>query len=165
MSSDMPIEKKFHVLSQIQRASHFEWLKAAMHFAREGTTELDVVKKYWEIVGHDTSPSYIKHMDPDQPMPRQIAKSFVFSSVSMGEDAVLVEGKDDKESFAEHRGCPWYAWHKRLGKLEQDQPGCDMWVESFLSDINEKFGTNIKWEMLKSLPAGDDVCLRRFWIE
>ena len=90
---NIPIEKKFHMLSQIQRMSHFEWLKTAMHFAKEGTTELDVVKKFWETVGHDTVPGYLKHIDPDKPLPRQIAENFVFSSQSMGEDAVLVEGK------------------------------------------------------------------------
>lgn len=165
MSGDIPLEKRFHMLSQIQRMSHFEWLQAAMHFAREGTTELDVVKKFWEIVGHDTSPGYLKHMDPSKPLPRQIAQNFVFSSQSMGEDAVLVEGKDESESFAQHNGCPWYQWHKRLGKMEQDLPGCDAWLESFMADINEKLGTNVKWKTLKSLPAGDDICLRRFWVE
>jgi hypothetical protein len=165
MADEIPLEKKFHMLSQIQRMSHFEWLKAAMHFAKEGTTELEVVKKFWEIVGHDTSPGYLKHLDPEKPLPRQIAKNFVFSSQSMGEDAVLVEGKDDSESFAQHNGCPWYEWHKRLDKLEQDLPGCDMWLEAFMADINEKLGTNVKWETVKSLPNGDDICLRRFWVE
>jgi hypothetical protein len=165
MEQDIPIEKKFNMLSQIQRMSHFEWLQAAMHFAKPGTTELELVKKFWEIVGHDTSKGYIKHMDTKKPLPRQIAENFVFSSRSMGEDAVLVEGENDKESFAQHNGCPWFDWHKRLNKLDQDQPGCDMWLEAFMDDINKKFGTKVKWATTKSIPKGDKICLRRFWVE
>ncbi|MFH1529860.1 MAG: hypothetical protein ABIK09_03890 [Pseudomonadota bacterium] len=165
MSGEIPIEKKFHMLSQIQRISHFEWLEAAMHFAKEGTTELDLVKKFWEIVGRDTSGSYLKHLNPEAPLPRQIAESFVFSSRSMGEDAVLVEGADENECFARHNGCPWHEWHERLGKLDQDLPGCDAWLESFMEIINETLGTNVRWATVKSLPAGDDICLRRFWVD
>ena len=153
------------MMSQILRMSHFEWLKTAMHFAREGTSELAVVKKYWEIVGQDTAPGYLKHIDPAQPLPRQIAENYVFSSLSMGEDAVVVEGRDDRESFAQHNGCPWHDWHRRLGKLEQDLPGCDAWLEAFVTDINEALGSNVKWETVKSLPGGDHICLRRFWVE
>ena len=165
MSDDIPIGKKFNMLSQIQRASHFEWLEAAKHFAREGTTELELVKKFWEIVGRDTSDGYLRHIDPNEPLPRQIAESFVFSSQSMGEDAVLVEGADENECFARHNGCPWFDWHKRLGKLDQDLPGCDAWLESFMDIINEKLGTNVQRATIKSLPDGDDICLRRFWVE
>lgn len=165
MADDIPIEKKFHVLSQIQRMSHFEWLAAAMHFAKEGTSELDVVKKYWEIVGHDTAAAYLQHLDPDRPLPRQIAECYVFSSRSMGEDAEFVEGAGDHEAFARHNGCPWHAWHLRHDKLEQDLPGCDMWIRSFLDVISEKLGTRIRFETRESLPGGDSVCLRRFWVE
>lgn len=165
MSEDIPLVKKFHMLSQIQRKSHFEWLEAAMHFAKDGTTELEVVKKFWEIVGRDTAPGYLRHIDPDKPLPRQIAECFVFSSQSMGEDAVLVDGEGENESFARHNGCPWYDWHERLGKMDQDLPGCEAWLESFMAAINKELGTNVKWETVKSLPAGDDVCLRRFWVE
>ena len=83
----------------------------------------------------------------------------------MGEDAEFVEGKDEKEAFAQHVGCPWFEWHQRLGKLDQDQAGCDKWLETFVDDINEELGTNLKWETVKSIPSGDEVCLRRFWVE
>ncbi|MEE9224074.1 MAG: hypothetical protein V3U51_04935 [Thermoplasmata archaeon] len=161
---DIPLEKKFNMLSQIQRASHFEWLRAAKELCPD-VSELDLVLKFWEIVGHDTAKNYLKHLDPEKPLPEQIAKNFVFSSQAMGEDAEFVEGKDEKEAFAQHVGCPWFEWHQRLDKLDQDQAGCDKWLETFVDDINKELGTNLKWETVKSIPKGDEVCLRRFWVE
>jgi hypothetical protein len=161
---EIPLEKKYNVLSQIQRASHFEWLRAAKELCPD-VSELDLVLKYWEIVGHDTAKNYLKHLDPEKPLPEQVAKNYVFSSQSMGENAEFVEGKDENEAFAQHVGCPWFEWHQRLDKLDQDQAGCDMWLETFVDDINKELGTNLKWETMKSIPAGDRICLRRFWIE
>ncbi|MFQ6015253.1 MAG: hypothetical protein ACE5NP_07410 [Anaerolineae bacterium] len=162
---EIPLEKRYDILNQIVRASHFEWLAAAKALAGEGVSELDLVLEYWEIVGHDTARSYLKRLNPNQPLPRQIAENFAFSSLCMGEDVVVVEGEDDQEAFVQHNGCPWYEWHMRQGKLEQDQPGCDKWVEVFMADINKELSSDVKWQTLKSLPNGDDVCLRRFWVE
>lgn len=161
---EIQLEKKFNMLSQIQRASHFEWLRAAKELC-PSVSELDLVLKFWEIVGHDTAKSYLRHLDPEKPLPEQIARNFVFSSQSMGEDAEFIEGEDEKEAFAQHTGCPWFEWHQRLDKLDQDQPGCDKWLETFIEDINKELGSNIKWETVKSIPNGNDVCLRRFWVE
>ncbi len=161
---DIPLEKKFNMLSQIQRASHFEWLRAAKELCPD-VSELDLVLKFWEIVGHDTAKNYLKHLDPEKSLPEQIAKNFGFSSQAMGEDAEFVEGKDEKEAFAQHVGCPWFEWHQRLDKMDQDQAGCDKWLETFVDDINKELGTELKWETVKSIPNGDAVCLRRFWVE
>jgi hypothetical protein len=161
---DIPLEKKYNMLSQIQRASHFEWLRAAKELCPD-VSELELVLKFWEIVGHDTAENYLKHLDPEKPLPEQIAKNFVFSSQSMGEDAEFVEGKDEKEAFAQHVGCPWFEWHQRLDKLDQDQAGCDMWLKTFIDDLNKVLGSNVKWETVKSIPNGDEICLRRFWVD
>lgn len=161
---DVPIEKKFKILCQIERASHFAWREAVKEMC-PGIKPSDVVNKMWEITGHETAKAYLKRLNPNKPLPRQIAESIVWSSVTMGEDAKLVEGKDDNEAFVKHDGCPWYEWHKRLGLLEEDRPGCDKWFETAIEDINRELGTNVKIETQKSLPDGKDECLRRIWVE
>lgn len=162
--ADMPVDKKFKILCQIMRASHFEWRRAALA-AAPNMAPVDLVMKFWEEVGHDTADAYLKQIDPSKPLPKQLASCTEFSSVSMGEDAKVVEGKDDSEAFLRHDGCPWYDWHKKLDLLSEDQPGCDRWFQVIVEDVNKKLGTNVKFETLKSLPAGDECCLRRFWVE
>ena len=161
---DMPADKKFKVLCEITRASHFEWLRAVSKLAPE--LDLDkLVRQYWHEVGLDTAKAYLPHLDKDKPLPEQVARSFAFSSTCMGEDCQVKPGKDDKEFFAEHHGCPWFDWHKREDKLEQDRMGCDAWLGAVVEGVNESLGTSLKCETLKSLPDGDEVCLRRFWVE
>ena len=161
---DIPVEKKFNILCQITRASHFAWRQAAVEMCPSVKT-LDIVNKMWEITGHETAKAYLKRLDKDKPLPKQIADSIAWSSITMGEDAKVLEGTNENEAFVRHDGCPWYEWHKRLGLLEEDRPGCDMWFETAIKDINEKLGTNVKIETQKSLPDGDDCCLRRIWTE
>lgn len=161
---EIPVEKKFNILCQIERASHFAWREAVKQLCPE-VKPAEVVNKMWEITGHETAKAYLKRFDPTKPLPKQIAESIVWSSVTMGEDAKLVEGKDENEAYVHHDGCPWYDWHKRLGLLEEDRPGCDIWFETLVSDINKALGTNIKIETQKSLPDGDNCCLRRVWVE
>lgn len=161
---EIPIEKRFKILSQIHRASYFDWIEAVKEIY-PGVDELELVLKFWEKVAEGTAKNYLKHLDLNKPLPRQIAKNFVWSSLCMGEDAELIEGKNQNECFARHNDCPWFHWHKRLGKLEFDQKGCDMWLNTLIRIINKELGTNIKDETLKSLPNGDGVCLRRFFVE
>ena len=161
---EIPLEKKFKILSQIHRGSHFEWIEAVKEIC-PNVNEHDLVLKYWEKVAESTAKNYLNHIDMNKSLPKQFAENFVFSSICMGEDATLIQGKDENEYFAKHNDCPWYHWHKRLGKLEFDQEGCDMWLETLIKFINENLGTNIKAETLKSLPNGDEICLRRFWVE
>jgi len=161
---DIPVEKKFNILCQITRASHFAWHEAVVQCCPDMDI-MEVVNKMWEVTGHDTAKAYLKRLNPDEPMPRQIADSIAWSSVTMGEDAKVVEGANENEVFVRHDGCPWYEWHKRLGLLEEDRPGCDMWFETAVKDINKELGTNVHIETQKSLPDGDDCCLRRIWVE
>lgn len=161
---ELTLEKKYKMMSQILRATHFEWRRAALAFCPEADPK-ELVMKFWEEVGHDTAAAYLKQIDPGKPLPRQMAENTVFSSLCMGEEARVVEGKDEKESFVRHDGCPWYDWHKRLGLLAEDQAGCDHWFRTFTADINAKLGAAINWETRKCLAAGDDQCLRRFWVE
>ncbi len=161
---DLPLEKRFKMMAQILRATHFEWRRAALAFCPDADPK-ELVMKFWEEVGHDTAAAYLKQLDPAKPLPKQMAENTVFSSLCMGEDARVVEGTDERECFVRHDGCPWYDWHQRLGLLEEDQAGCDQWFRTFTADINEKLGAAIKWETQKCLAAGDDHCLRRFWVE
>ena len=162
--ADMPIEKKFKILCDITRATHFAWREAALELCPQVKPQ-DFVNKFWEITGRETAKGYLKRLDPNKPVARQVADAMVWSSVTMGEDAELVEGKNDKESYVRHKACPWVEWHRRLGLLEEDQPGCDKWFEITIKEVNKKLGTNVKFETEKSLPAGGECCLRRIWVD
>ena len=91
---EMGWDKKFNILSQINRLAHFEWREAALALCPE-LDPMALVLKYWEIVGRDTGRAYLKHIDRSKPVAPQIARSFVWSSISMGEDAHLYEGDDE----------------------------------------------------------------------
>lgn len=161
---DIPVEKKFKILCEITRAQHFAWRQAVKEICPSVDPE-DVVKKMWEITGHETAKAYMKKLDPQKPIPIQVAHSIVWSSQTMGEDAHVEEGSSRKEAFVRHDGCPWFDWHRRLNLLKEDQPGCDTWFETAVKDIAEKLGVNLRIETQKSLPEGGDACVRRIWIE
>lgn len=164
MADDTAVEKKFNVLCQIARASHFAWHRAVEEVCK-GVDMQKVVHRMWEITAVDTARAYLKRLDPSKPIPAQIAKSFVWSSAAMGEDAEFVGGGSEKEAFVKHHGCPWYDWHKRMDLLIEDRSGCDAWFFKVVEEINKKLGTNVKIETLKSLPDGDSECIRRIWVE
>jgi hypothetical protein len=160
---DIPIEKKFKILCEIVRAQHFAWREAALAMAPElDATELG--NKMWEITGVQTGKAYAKRLDTAKPLAAQVAASIAWSSVCMGEDANVVAGEGD-EAFLKHDACPWYDWHKRLGILDEDRPGCDTWFETAVAEVNRTLGTKIRIETQKSLPDGDPCCLRRIWVE
>ena len=161
--ADIPIEKKFHILSEITRASHFAWREAVVQCCPD-VDPVDVVNKMWDITGIQTGTAYLKRLDPEKDMAKQVAASIVWSSQSMGEDAHLEEGAPG-EWFVKHEGCPWHKWHDRLGLLPEDRPGCDAWFDATVRVINDKLGTHLKWETQAALPDGDDCCRRRFWVE
>jgi hypothetical protein len=162
--TDIPVEKKFAILCDITRAQHFAWHEAV----RQMCPDVDVAAvtdKMWEITGHETAKAYLKRLDPSKPLAGQVARSIVWSSQCMGEDAgvEVTDGKD--EAFVRHADCPWYHWHKRLDLLPEDRPGCDLWFRTAVNDINEALGTHLRVETLKTLPDGDSCCMRRFWVE
>ncbi len=163
--ADIPIEKKFKVLTEITRAQHFAWHKAVEKLC----PDVDVAKvtdKMWEITGHQTAKAYLKRLDRDKPLGEQIAASIVWSSRCMGEDAKVEKSESGKdEAFVRHDDCPWFHWHKRLDLLAEDQPGCDLWFQTTIDDINKELGTKIRMETTESLPTGGSCCLRRFWVE
>jgi hypothetical protein len=160
---DVPLETRFKVLCEIVRAQHFAWREAALALAPELDGE-KLANKMWEITGVQTAKAYLKRIDPDKPLAPQVARSIAWSSVCMGEDAKVEEGKGD-EAFIRHSDCPWFHWHKRLGALPEDQPGCDTWFKTSVDEINKALGTRIRLETQCSLPAGDSCCLRRVWVE
>ncbi len=154
--------KRFELLANIMRASHFEWRRAVASLCPD-LDPTDAVKKYWEEVGKDTAAFYLTKIDRDKNIAAQLAELYVASSVAMGEDAAVVESTVPGESLARHEACPWYDWHKREGLLKEDQVGCDWWLKTVADEINAELGTNLKFETVESLPAGGSCCLRRFW--
>lgn len=160
--SEIPVEKKFKMLAQITRACHFEMRQAALELCPD-MDRMEFIKRYWEIVGEDTAPGYLKQIDKSKPLAPQYAKNFAFSAQVMGEDSYVEDGSNEKEAFVKTDDCPYYHWHKRYNLLDEDQPGCDMWIESFVKILNKELGANVKWETQASLPNGDPQCIRRFW--
>ena len=82
-------------------------------------------------------------------------------------NVVAVEGgvRELLTCFVRHADCPWVHWHKRLDLLHEDRPGCDLWFQTAVDDINKALGTKLKVETKEALPDGDSCCLRRFWVE
>jgi hypothetical protein len=158
----IPYEKMFDILSHINRMAHFEWREAALALC-PGLEPEKLVLKYWEIVGRDTGRAYLRRIDREKPVAPQIAASFVWSSRSMGEDAVLYEGDTVREAYMVHRACPWFEFHKRHDAVSEDRPGCDRWLESLIAVINDELGCAVKFETLESLPEGGTACVRRVW--
>ena len=163
MAIDIPLEKKFQVLCGIARAQHFAWREACRQLCPDiDTTEF--VNKMWEVSAQDTGKAYLRMIDKDTSIPKQIAESIVKSSITMGEDAKIIQGDNKDEFFVKHEACPWFDWHKRLGLLPEDRPGCDMWYFKTVEFMNDALGTDVKIETTQALPDGDDCCMRRIWI-
>ena len=161
MEAEIPVEKRFQVLCEITRAQHFAWREAALAMAPDLDAR-ELVNKMWEITGIQTARTYLKRLDPAKPLPMQLARSMAFSSACMGE-AVKVEAGEGDEAFLRHVDCPWFHSHKRLGLLEEDQPGCDAWMGSVVAEVNKALGTRVRVETKCSLPEGGGCCLRRIW--
>jgi hypothetical protein len=162
--AEVPVEKKFAILTEITRAQHFAWHEAVEAMC-PGVDVAKVTDKMWEITGHQTARAYLKRLDRDRPLAAQVAGSIVWSSQCMGEDAVLEVTEGADEAFVKHGDCPWFHWHKRLDLLAEDRPGCDLWFQTCVDDINAALGTRLRVETQHALPDGDDCCLRRFWVE
>jgi hypothetical protein len=164
MSIEIPLEKKFKILCGIARAQHFAWREACRQLCPEKDTT-EFVNKMWEVSAKDTGKAYLKMLNKEDSLPKQIAESIVKSSITMGEDAKLIKGDSDNEYFVKHEACPWYDWHKMLDLLPEDRPGCDTWYFKTIDYMNEALGTNVKIETTMSLPDGNDCCMRRIWVE
>ncbi len=156
--------KKFQILAEITRASHFEWRRAALAMAPD-VEPLELVKRYWTEVGKDTARFYLKDIDPAGDLPAQVARLIVSSSVAMGEDAEVLGPSSDGVWEVRHNACPWYRWHKQEDLLHEDRPGCDCWFATLVEEINGALGTALRFETLETLPDGGPSCLRRLWVE
>lgn len=162
--AEIPVEKKFAILAQITRAQHFAWHEAVRQLAPQ-LDMAEVVNKMWEVTAHETAAGYLKRIDKSKPLAPQLATSFAFSSQAMGEDAVAEVAENQQEAFVRHHDCPWFHWHKRLDLLHEDQPGCDLWFQTTVEDMNKALGTRLRVETVSALPDGSSCCLRRFWEE
>ena len=160
----MEAADKFAVLCKIARAQHFAWRAAVvqLHGEEQAST---VVERMWEITGRQTGSAYAPRLDLDQPLAPQVAKSVVWSSRCMGEDAHLELSEDGTEALVRHAACPWFDWHKRLDLLAEDRSGCDCWFSNTVDAINDARGTALRVETLSTLPDGDAACIRRFWVD
>jgi hypothetical protein len=164
MSTEIPIEKRFKILVEISRASHFAWREAVVRCCPEVDPQ-KLVNEMWSVTGVQTGVAYLKHIDRDGDLAKQLASSIVWSSQCMGEDAILEEGEAPGEYLVRHRACPWQRWHENLNLLAEDRPGCDQWFEVMIRTINQQLGCNLAFETLSALPDGDDCCLHRIWLE
>ena len=162
--SDIPIDRKFSVLSEISRAQHFAWREAVKQLCPE-IDPTEVVLRMWTLTGEQTAASYAKRINSAQPLAPQVAGSIVWSSQCMGEDAVLETGDGEEEAFVRHDACPWLKWHERCGAVAEDKPGCDEWFASTFAVLGDKLGRTIRFETLQALPDGDPCCRRRVWVE
>lgn len=154
---------KFDALGNITRATWYEFRRAALDFARPGTTPLDIVLRAWEIVGHDTARAYVTALDLSRPsFLEDIGRLIVQSSTMMGESARLKKGSGPNEVYVEWDRCPWPEFARRYGAtMEEDVLGCDMWFQTVIKDINEIFGTDVRLETKAAIPRGDRTCTRR----
>ncbi len=159
----IPIDKRFAVLCKITRAQHFAWREAVAELC-PGVDTAEVVNRMWELTGVGTGQAYEGRLDLERPLAPQIAASIVWSSQCMGEDAAVEPGEGD-EAFVVHADCPWVHWHRKLGLLPEDRPGCDAWFQSTLDTVNAARGTSLRFETLESLPEGGSCCRRRIWSE
>ncbi len=156
--------KKIKVMSAIMRAQHFEWRRAALALAPD-LDPMELVRRFWSEVGADTARYYVGRIDPDKDVAEQVANLVVSSSIAMGEDAEYLGPDGDGRHLVAHNDCPWYHWHHREGLLEEDQAGCDRWLETTLEGVNEALGTSLRFDSVETLPGGAKRCLRRFWID
>ena len=162
MIEPIPVEKRFKVLVEITRASHFAWREAVQKVCPDidpGT----VVAEMWRITGEQTADAYLSRMDPAGDLARQFAASIVWSSQCMGEDAELEAGEALGEWFVTHADCPWHHWHKKHDLLHEDRPGCDAWFSAAIDRINERLDRKLRFETQSALPDGGPNCRRRIW--
>ncbi len=160
----MDCEKRFELLANIMRASHFEWRRAALATNPQPDPEA-LIRRYWEEVGRDTAAFYLRKIDPAGDVARQVADLFVGSSVAMGEDAEYAGTDGDGCHLARHNACPWFDWHKREGLLAEDRLGCDHWLATVVDEVNRALGAKVRFQTVEALPDGGTQCLRRFWQE
>ena len=155
-----PVEKRFQTLCQITRAQHFAWREALVRSCPDADV-VAVTGRMWEVAGRDTAQAYVKRIDRARPLAAQVADGIVWSSQSMGEDATVEAGASDREAYVRHRACPWVDWHRKLGILGEDRPGCDTWFRATVDEVNRALVTRLVVETLETLPDGAPSCLRR----
>ena len=68
MSADIPIEKKYRILSEICRASHFAWREAVVRRCPD-VDPSEIVNEMWEITGVQTGEAYLKRLDGSGDLP------------------------------------------------------------------------------------------------
>jgi hypothetical protein len=156
--------KRFDLLADIMRASHFEWRRAVLALCPD-LSPVELVKQYWEEVGRDTAKYYLKKIDGTGSVAHQVASLVVSSSIAMGEKAEVLEGELRGSYHVLHTECPWHVWHKRENLLREDQVGCDHWLKTVVDEVNCALGTSLRFKTVESLPSGGNCCLRVFWEE
>lgn len=159
---DVPLAKKFEVLTEITRASHFAW-HAAVRKVCPSVDPLEVTLEMWRVTGVETGRAYVRRIDRRLPIAPQIAASICWSSECMGENATVEKGASEDEAFVVHRACPWQRWHEKNGLVHEDRPGCDAWFAATIQAVNDAVGANVRFETLESLPEGGRTCRRRIW--
>ncbi|MCL5958842.1 MAG: L-2-amino-thiazoline-4-carboxylic acid hydrolase [Chloroflexi bacterium] len=117
------------------------------------------IRRFWELTGEDTARMYIE-LGKLQPEDLSgLVRSVARSSEIMGEDAeARVEGD---RAYLIHHHCPWPENYRRFSLPETCQGGCDTWFQTIAARLSPR----IRVKTTKAIPAGDDACVREFWIE
>jgi hypothetical protein len=162
MSLNIPVEKKFAILVEINRASHFAWREAVLKCCPDVDPQ-QVVNEMWHITGVETAEAYLKRLDPSRNLAEQLAECIVWSSQCMGEQAHAETGERPGEHYVQHDQCPWHRWHDKKGLLAEDRPGCDRWFEAMIKTVNDRLGSRLRFKTVSALPESGDCCLRVIW--
>src|ERR1019366_6903821 len=140
--AEVLLSKKFEVLTEITRASHFAW-HAAVRKVCPSVDPMQVTLEMWRLTGEQTGDAYARKINRQLPLAPQVAASICWSSACMGGGAVFEEA-GARGALVVHRACPWQRWHERNGLVGEDRPGCDEWFRATIQTINETLGTQLR---------------------
>ena len=155
MSGEKSAEKKFHILSQINRASHFAWRRAALK-ACPDIDPLELVKIYWAEVGHDTARAYIKqfkkHLEDLNILPATI---YPRATQEIDQIIKIVEGLIEKDHAYEANGDVYFFvssdddYGKLSGRKIEDMRS------GFRIDVDDRKETPMDFALWKASKPGE----------
>jgi hypothetical protein len=149
------------------RRMFYQMRQALLEVADPESNPLDVGVKAWEIIGKDTGKSYLPRMNllkGIEGLMMSVARAYQGLAATNGALVKIDKGENPNELLIKWERCPWPTSAKEHGaSMKEDLQGCDMYLQTFLDEVNAFLGTNLKIETHKAIPSGDGVCLRRLY--
>jgi hypothetical protein len=149
------------------RRTFYQMRQALLEVAGPEANPLDVGVKAWEIIGKDMGKSYLPRMNllkGIEGLMMNVARAYQGLGTTNGAVVKIDKGENPNELFIKWERCPWPTSAKEHGvPMKEDLLGCDKYLQTFLDEVNEFLGTNLKIETQKAIPSGDGVCLRRLY--